>query len=220
MGTSNILDELEWRGLIAQSTDRDALGKQLAAGPCHRLFGVRPDRAESARRSPHPAADAASVPAGGAPADRAGRRRDRNDRRSTGDRRTHHEHRVHRRRLDRPHPRSARAVRRLRRLPVGCRRREQPDVDRRAGGDRVPPRHRKALLGQRDARPRHGAASTRGGGHLLHRVQLHAVAGQRLRGTATGATAARCRSAAPISGATSSPAFGWCGRSRARPFMR
>src|SRR6476660_6330395 len=31
MGTS-ILDELEWRGLVAQSTDRDALAAELAAG--------------------------------------------------------------------------------------------------------------------------------------------------------------------------------------------
>ena len=50
-----------------------------------------------------------------------------------------------------------------------------------AVGDRVPPRHRQVLLGQRDARPRHGPAPARGRGHLLHRVQLHAVAGQRLR---------------------------------------
>jgi tyrosyl-tRNA synthetase len=32
MGTSNILDELDWRGLVAQSTDRASLGDQLAAG--------------------------------------------------------------------------------------------------------------------------------------------------------------------------------------------
>ena len=31
MGT-DILDELEWRGLIAQSTDRDALRRELADG--------------------------------------------------------------------------------------------------------------------------------------------------------------------------------------------
>jgi len=32
MGTS-ILDELEWRGLIAQSTDRDALAAEVDSGP-------------------------------------------------------------------------------------------------------------------------------------------------------------------------------------------
>ena len=42
MGTSNILDELEWRGLIAQSTDRDALGGQLAAGPVTVYSGFDP----------------------------------------------------------------------------------------------------------------------------------------------------------------------------------
>jgi tyrosyl-tRNA synthetase len=42
MGTSNVLDELEWRGLIAQSTDRDALGGQLAAGPVTVYSGFDP----------------------------------------------------------------------------------------------------------------------------------------------------------------------------------
>ena len=91
-------------------------GRRAGRGTRHRLFGIRPDRAESARRPPHPAADAASVPAGRPPADRAGRRSDRNDRRSQGHRRTHAERRAHRRRLGRPHPRSARTLRRLRRL--------------------------------------------------------------------------------------------------------
>ena len=42
MGTSNILDELEWRGLIAQSTDRDELADQLAAGPVTLYSGFDP----------------------------------------------------------------------------------------------------------------------------------------------------------------------------------
>src|SRR6476646_5873706 len=42
MGTSNILDELDWRGLIAQSTDRAALGDQLAAGPVTDYAGFDP----------------------------------------------------------------------------------------------------------------------------------------------------------------------------------
>jgi tyrosyl-tRNA synthetase len=42
MGTSNILDELEWRGLIAQSTDREALGSQLSAGPVTVYSGFDP----------------------------------------------------------------------------------------------------------------------------------------------------------------------------------
>jgi tyrosyl-tRNA synthetase len=42
MGTANILDELEWRGLIAQSTDRDVLGDQLTAGPVTVYSGFDP----------------------------------------------------------------------------------------------------------------------------------------------------------------------------------
>jgi tyrosyl-tRNA synthetase len=42
MGTSYILDELDWRGLIAQSTDRDELGEQLAAGPTTVYSGFDP----------------------------------------------------------------------------------------------------------------------------------------------------------------------------------
>ena len=40
-GTS-ILDELEWRGLVAQSTDRDALAAELAAGPTTVYSGFDP----------------------------------------------------------------------------------------------------------------------------------------------------------------------------------
>src|ERR1700694_4705475 len=41
MGT-NILDELEGRGLIAQSTDLDAVGAELAAGPITVYAGFDP----------------------------------------------------------------------------------------------------------------------------------------------------------------------------------
>jgi tyrosyl-tRNA synthetase len=41
MGTS-ILDELEWRGLIAQSTDRNALAAELDAGPSTVYSGFDP----------------------------------------------------------------------------------------------------------------------------------------------------------------------------------
>jgi len=40
--TSRILDELDWRGLIAQSTDRDALAADLAAGPLTLYSGFDP----------------------------------------------------------------------------------------------------------------------------------------------------------------------------------
>jgi tyrosyl-tRNA synthetase len=42
MGTSNVLDELDWRGLIAQSTDRDALAAHLADGPVTIYSGFDP----------------------------------------------------------------------------------------------------------------------------------------------------------------------------------
>jgi tyrosyl-tRNA synthetase len=40
--TSKILDELDWRGLIAQSTDRDALAEALAEGPVTVYSGFDP----------------------------------------------------------------------------------------------------------------------------------------------------------------------------------
>ncbi len=39
---TDILDELEWRGLIAQSTDREALAEQMAAGPITVYSGFDP----------------------------------------------------------------------------------------------------------------------------------------------------------------------------------
>ncbi|KUI40417.1 tyrosine--tRNA ligase [Mycobacterium sp. GA-2829] len=39
---SSILDELDWRGLIAQSTDRDALAAELATGPMTLYSGFDP----------------------------------------------------------------------------------------------------------------------------------------------------------------------------------
>jgi tyrosyl-tRNA synthetase len=40
--STDILDELQWRGLIAQSTDRDALAEALAAGPVTVYSGFDP----------------------------------------------------------------------------------------------------------------------------------------------------------------------------------
>src|SRR6476660_10310517 len=42
MGTSNVLDELEWRGLMAQSTDGDTLGAHLSSGPVTIYSGFDP----------------------------------------------------------------------------------------------------------------------------------------------------------------------------------
>ena len=41
-GVTDLLEELEWRGLIAQSTDRDALRAALAAGPVTLYSGFDP----------------------------------------------------------------------------------------------------------------------------------------------------------------------------------
>jgi tyrosyl-tRNA synthetase len=40
-----VLDELRWRGLIAQSTDEDALARALAAGPITYYCGFDPTHA-------------------------------------------------------------------------------------------------------------------------------------------------------------------------------
>ena len=40
--TQALLDDLEWRGLIAQSTDREALIKDLEAGPVSFYLGFDP----------------------------------------------------------------------------------------------------------------------------------------------------------------------------------
>ena len=55
MTVTDILDELTWRGLIAQSTDPDALRKALDAGPVTFYCGLRPDRAQPAHRQPRAA---------------------------------------------------------------------------------------------------------------------------------------------------------------------
>src|SRR6059058_1370521 len=38
----DILEDLDWRGLLAQSTDRDALARELAAGPVTVYCGFDP----------------------------------------------------------------------------------------------------------------------------------------------------------------------------------
>src|SRR5258708_12455687 len=42
MAAPQILDELEWRGLVAQSTDRDALAAELESGPITVYSGFDP----------------------------------------------------------------------------------------------------------------------------------------------------------------------------------
>ena len=63
MTDMNIIDELEWRGLIAQSTDLDAL-RALAEDPHH---GVRFAVQASQRQRLRAAAEQAGAPRGADP---------------------------------------------------------------------------------------------------------------------------------------------------------
>ena len=51
-GRDSLTDDLRWRGLIQDSTDLDELREHLDGGTGHLLCGLRPDRAEPARRPP------------------------------------------------------------------------------------------------------------------------------------------------------------------------
>ena len=151
---ADIIDELTWRGLVAQTTDQTR-----SQGPGRRpddaLLRLRPDRAQPARRQPGAAADAAPVPAAPGTGHRARRRRHRPDRRPE---RTSAERSCSRRTS------CAAWVERLRGQMArfldfeGGRgaSSEQPRLDRPAVGDRLPARHRQALPGQPDARARVG----------------------------------------------------------------
>ena len=108
----------------------------------------------------------------------------------------------------RRHPRAARAVSRLRR----ARQRRARIVNNAdwLGDDRsavVSARRRQALHRQLHAAEGVGEPAARERRrHLVHRVQLSGAAGLRLSAAVRSATAARCRWAAAISGATSRPA--------------
>ena len=178
-GRDSLTDDLLWRGLIQDSTDLDELRDAARRRPGHVLCGLRPDRAEPARRPPHagrsPPAGSSSPGTGrccwsAAPPARSATRRRAPSGRSTRPRWS-------------PAGWSASAtssrpfviVHRRQRGAAG----QQPGLDRRDVGDRVPARRRQALPGQQDAGPR-GGEGPAGDRHQLHRVQLPAAAGQRL----------------------------------------
>ena len=145
----------------------------------HLLCGLRPDRAQPARRPPDAGHHRPPAPARRAPAAAAGRRRHRPDRRPEGERRAHASTRPRwwpagcERIRDQLAP--VRVVHRGERGATG----QQPGLDRRDVGGRVPARRRQALPGQQDAGPR-GGEGPAGDRHQLHRVQLPAPPGQRL----------------------------------------
>ena len=176
----DLLDDLDQRGLVHDTTDRAALAARLAEGPITLYYGCDPTapslhhgnliglimlrRFQDAGHRPH----------------RAGRRSHRDDRRSgrplrgaqpprrrdAGRQRGRHQG------ADQPHPGPGGALDA----------RRQPLVDRRPPPPRLPPRRRQARHREPDGGPgeREGPHGERAR-HLLHGVQLHAPAGQRLR---------------------------------------
>ena len=72
---TDILDDLQWRGLIAQTTDLDALREALAAGPVTYYVGFDPTAPSLHLGHLVQVLTAAPAPAGRPPAARAGRRR-------------------------------------------------------------------------------------------------------------------------------------------------
>ena len=81
LSNDDLIADLEARGLIHDSTDREHLRAQVAEGPGRDLLRLRPDRRQPARRQPDRVGDAAPVPGRRAHGDRARRRCDRHGRR-------------------------------------------------------------------------------------------------------------------------------------------
>ena len=183
---TDIIDELTWRGLIAVSHRPGRPAQGPGRGPGHVLRRLRPDRARPAHRQPGAAADHAPVPAGRAPADRAGRRGDRADRRpqrQVG--RAGAEPARGGRRLGRPDPRRGRPLPGLRRPgPTGALVVSNLDWTEdlsaleflRDIGKHFPVNQ---MLGREV-----GPGPAGGRRDQLHRVQLPDPAGQRLPGAA------------------------------------
>ena len=176
-----ILDELGWRGLIAQSTDLDALAAEAQRGPMTVYAGFDPTAPSLhaghlvpllALRRFQQAGHRPIVLAGGATGMIG-------DPRDIGERSLNE--------ADTVAEWTERIRGQLERFvdfdgsATGAIVENNLEWTERDVGGRVPARCRQALLGQRDAGSRHHPAATGRGGDLLHRVQLHAAAGQRLR---------------------------------------
>ena len=182
--SEHILDELTWRGLIAQSTDP----RRPAQGPRHRaahaVLRIRPDRAEPAPRPPRADPHAAPLPEVRPPAAGPGRRRHRPDRRPAAHRGTAAQRARGGGRLGGAHPPPDRAAAGLHR-PARRDHGQQPGLDGPAVRHRLPAGRRQALPGEPAAGQGSGQCPAQlGSGHQLHRVQLPTAAGQRLPGTA------------------------------------
>ena len=177
---ADLLDDLEARGLLQDSTDRDALAARLAEGPITLYCGFDPTadslhvgnllgllalrRFQDARPPPIALAGGATGMIG----DPCGR----SDERNLLDDGT----------LAANVAASSEQIGRLL-GPDGRRRaRRQRHVDRSRSAARVPARRGQALHRQPDGRARSPCRRRIAGrhGHLVHRVQLHAPPGQRL----------------------------------------
>jgi tyrosyl-tRNA synthetase len=77
----DLIDDLTWRGLLADCTDRRRAAQAPGRGADHAVLRLRSDRRLAARRPPDGAADPAPLPARRPQAHRARRRRHRHDRR-------------------------------------------------------------------------------------------------------------------------------------------
>ena len=211
-GATPILDELDWRGLIAQSTDRDALAEALADGPLTVYSGFDPTAPSlhaghlipllTLRRFQQ-AGHRPIVLAGGATG-MIGDPRDVGERSlQTAD--------IVAEWADRIRGQLERFVE-FDDSPTGAVVADNLSWTRELSAIEflrdVGKHFSVNVMLDRDTVRRR----LEGDGHLLHRVQLHAAAGQRLRGVAPAVRVHACRWAAPISGATSSPASGWSGR--------
>ena len=202
--------------------DRAVHGPGCTEGPAdgrtrHRLFGVRPDGAEPACRPSDPTAYPAAFSAGRSPADRAGRRRDGDDRRpkETGERTLTN--------LSTVADWTDRIRGQLERFV---------DFDDSPSGAVV--ENNLTWTGEmatieflRDVGKHFSVNVMLDRDTVRRRLQGEGISYTEFsymccRPTITSncidAMTARCRSVAPTSGATSSPASGWCARRRARRF--
>ena len=203
---ANLFEELAWRELVYDATDgvADLLSTRVEYG-VHRL---RSDGVEPARRSPAAADGTRAAAALRSHADRHRRRRDGDDRRSErqvagAEPADGGADRSQRRR----HAPAARTVPGLRQRPQPGADRQQRRLARNRRSPLVPARRRQTLHRELHAPEGVGEPPARERGRaLVHRVQLPRCCRHSTSCSCSIATAARCRSAAAISGATSLPA--------------
>ena len=215
--SEHILDELSWRGLIAQSTDLDALRKDLDAGPLTLYCGFDPTAPSLHAGNLVPllmlrrfqrAGHRPIVLAGGATGMIG-------DPRDTA--RTHAQLRW----TPSPSGPAASAASwsgssSSTTAPTGAIVANNLDWTGRRARAGVPAGRRQALLGQRHAGPRDGQAPPRRRRHVATPSSATCSCSRTTTCSSTGSTAPGSRSAAPTSGATSSAASTWSARSTAR----